>query len=106
MPVELHFNSTCVSEWLRAELPVSLGNLIRTAVSVLLGVSNAVRLRLIQREATGYGDHPRLKSGKLGVSHVAEPFRYRIGRKMQIQRLRWTAITAGTNPCLFCYRAP
>jgi hypothetical protein len=27
MPDELYFNSTCVSEWMRAELPVSLGNL-------------------------------------------------------------------------------
>ena len=53
---------------MRAELPVSLGNLIRTAVSVLRGVSVApvsvtIRLRLIsmlERERSGYCDHPLL----------------------------------------------
>ena len=28
------------------------------------------------------GDHSLFESGKLGVGHVAEPFRDRIGRKM------------------------
>ena len=40
------------------------------------------------------GNHPRLEGGELGVGHIAEPFRDRIGGKMQIQRLRWAAITA------------
>ena len=34
------------------------------------------------------------ESGELGVGHVAEPFRYRVSRKMQIQGLRWAAIAA------------
>jgi hypothetical protein len=34
------------------------------------------------------------KGGELGVGHIAKAFRDRIGRKMQIQRLRWTAIAA------------
>jgi hypothetical protein len=45
-------------------------------------------------ERSGYRDHPRLEGGEFSVGHVAEPFRDRIGRKMQIQGLRWTAITA------------
>jgi hypothetical protein len=35
------------------------------------------------------GNHSLFEGGELGVGHVAEPFRDRIGRKMQIQRLRW-----------------
>jgi hypothetical protein len=43
----------------------------------------------------GYAPDPtRLEGGELGVSHVAEPFRNRIGRKMQIQGLRQATITA------------
>jgi hypothetical protein len=71
--------------------------IIRAAVTILPGVSVAVRLRLIcvlERERSGYRDHPRLEGGEFSVGHVAEPFRDRIGRKMQIQRLRWPAITA------------
>ena len=34
------------------------------------------------------------EGGELSVGHVAEPFRDRVGRKMQIQGLRWTAIAA------------
>jgi hypothetical protein len=62
----------------------------------VLGVSVAVHLWLIcmlEREAGGYCDHPRLEGGELSVGHVAEPFRDRIGRKMQIQRLRRATIT-------------
>jgi hypothetical protein len=44
----------------------------------LPGISVAVRLRLIcvlEREATGYCDHPRLKGGKLGVGEpLPDPF--------------------------------
>ena len=40
------------------------------------------------------GNHPRLEGGEFGVGHVAEPFGDRIGRKMQIQGLRWSTITA------------
>ena len=61
--------------------------IIRTAVTILLGVSVAVRLRLLdmlEREATGYCDHPRLEGGKLGVGHLAEPFGDRIGRKVKV----------------------
>ena len=70
---------------------------IRTAVTTLLGVSVAVRLRfvyMLERERSGYCNHPRLEGGELSVGHVAEPFRDRIGRKMQIQGLRRAAITA------------
>jgi hypothetical protein len=35
-----------------------------------------------------------MPTGEFSVGHVAEPFGNRIGRKMQIERLRWTAITA------------
>jgi hypothetical protein len=35
-----------------------------------------------------------MATGEFSVGHVAEPFGNRIGRKMQIERLRWTAITA------------
>jgi hypothetical protein len=28
--------------------------------------------------------HPRLEGGELGVSHVAEPFRDRVGRKVEV----------------------
>jgi hypothetical protein len=75
---------------------------IRTAVTILLGISVAtvrvvaVRLRLIymlQHNRCG-GNHPLFEGGELGVGHVAEPFRDRIGRKMQIQGLRWAAIAA------------
>ena len=45
------------------------------------------------------GNHPRLEGGELGVGHVAEPFGNRIGRKMQIQRLRWVSITAVQKRC-------
>jgi hypothetical protein len=81
----------------RALRAVACCLIVRTAVTILLGVSVAVRLRLIcmlERERSGYCDHPRLKGGKFGVGHVAEPFRYRVGRKVQIQGLRWTAVTA------------
>ena len=35
------------------------------------------------------GNHSLFEGGEFGVGHVAEPFRYRVSRKMQIQRLRW-----------------
>jgi hypothetical protein len=38
------------------------------------------------------GNHSLFEGGELGVSHVAESFRDRIGRKIQIQRLRWPTI--------------
>jgi hypothetical protein len=89
---------------MRAELPVSLGNLIRTAVSVLLGVSVrlatvsvAVRLRLIdmlERGATGYRDHPRLEGGELSVGHVRQPSRDCFSREMQIHALCRPAVAA------------
>ena len=44
-----------------------------------------------------YGDQDatlNMPTGEFSVGHVAEPFGNRIGRKMQIQRLRWAAITA------------
>jgi hypothetical protein len=53
-----------------------------------------IRNAMLERERSGYRDHPRLEGGEFSVGHVAEPFRDRIGRKMQIQGLRWTAITA------------
>jgi hypothetical protein len=34
------------------------------------------------------------EGGELGVGHVGQSFRYRIGRKMQIQGLRWATIAA------------
>jgi hypothetical protein len=43
---------------------------------------------MLERERSGYCDHPRLKGGEFSIGHVTEPFRNRIGRKMQIQRLR------------------
>jgi hypothetical protein len=49
------------------------------------GVSAGLHLRLtyvLEREVTGYCDHPRLEGGEFSVGHVAEPFRDRIGRKM------------------------
>ena len=51
----------------------------------------------LQREAGRNrcgSDHSSFEGGEFSVGHVAEPFRDRIGRKMQIQRLRWPAITA------------
>ena len=84
-------------ESMRALRAVARCLIIRTAVTILLGVSVAVRLRLIcmlERERSGYCDHPRLKGGELGVGHVGQPFRNRISRKMQIQGLRWATITA------------
>jgi hypothetical protein len=71
--------------------------IIYTAVTALRGVGVAVRLGLIgmlERERGGYRDHPRLEGGELGVGHIAEPFGDRVGRKMQIQRLRRAAIAA------------
>ena len=49
---------------------------------------------MLERDASGYRNHPRLEGGELSVGHVTEPFRYRVSRKMQIQGLRWAAIAA------------
>ena len=49
--------------------------IIHTAVAILLCIRVAVRLRLIgmlERERSGYCDHPRLKSGEFSVGHVAK----------------------------------
>ena len=68
----------------------------------LLGISVAtvrvvaVRLRLIymlEHDRCG-GNHSLFEGSELGVGHVAEPFGYCVGRKMQVQRLRWATITA------------
>jgi hypothetical protein len=40
------------------------------------------------------GNHSLFEGGELSVGHIAEPFRYRVSRKMQIQGLRWAAIAA------------
>jgi hypothetical protein len=70
--------------------------LVENTLTILPGVGVAVRLRLLnmlEHDRCG-GDHPLFESGELGVSHIAEPFPNRIGRKMQIQRLRWATIAA------------
>ena len=70
--------------------------IIRAAVIILPGVSLAVRLRLIyvlEHNRCG-GNYSLFEGGEFGVGHIGQPFRDRIGRKMQIQGLRWTAITA------------
>jgi len=37
---------------------------------------------MLEREAGGYCDHPRLKGGQFSAGHFAEPFRDRVGRKV------------------------
>ena len=54
---------------------------------------------MLEREATGYCDHSLFEGGELSVGHVAEPFRDRLGRKMQIQGLCWATITAVQKRC-------
>jgi hypothetical protein len=40
------------------------------------------------------GNHPRLEGGKLGIGHIAEPFGDRVGRQVEVERLRRATITA------------
>ena len=81
--------------------------IVYVAAAILRRVSVAVRsLACIVRHFRSClehnrrgGNHSLFEGGELGVGHVAEPFRDRIGRKMQIQRLRWPAIAARPPVC-------
>jgi hypothetical protein len=70
----------------------------------LLSGDDALALAYLAQAATVVSPSPRtwclayvgtcLEDAELHVGHIAEPFHKRIGRKMQIQRLRWATITA------------
>jgi hypothetical protein len=76
--------------------------IIYMAITILRGVSVAIVLltriarpfRSRLEHNRGGGNHRLFEGGELGVGHVAEPFRYSIGRKVQVQGLRWAAVAA------------